>query len=150
MINEHLSEEDLQIFAIGQQLQDTEMIQHIESCTSCREQVAVYTLLLTGIKELPAAGFNFDLAAAVLNNIQPIKTRASTNIFNSVVPASLSALLVAISLYVFRKNILNLATGISLSFLLISVFACIGIIGFKVVELYHKYDQQIKKLNFSE
>jgi len=150
MINEHLSEEELQTFAMEQQSRDEKMIQHIESCTSCREQIAVYKVILSGIKEQPAVSFNFDITDIIINQLQPVKTKASASIFSSVIPGLFAAMLVTISLYIFRKNFLNLSTEISATFLVISVITCISVIGFKVIKLYHKYNQQIKKLNLSE
>jgi hypothetical protein len=150
MTNRHLSDEALQIFAMGQPSLDAAMKRHIESCTACQEQIAVYKLILSGIKDQPAAAIDFDLAGAVLSRVQPFKTKALIDNFYSVISILLVAAIVSIPLYIFRKNFLNLTAGISGAFLLISMITCISIIGFKVVKLYHKYYQQIKKLNFSK
>ena len=146
MINEHLSEEDLQGMAMGQQLPDGGIIQHIEGCSSCQEQIAVYKLMYSVIKEQPAAAFDFDLTAAVLYHVQPTRTKRATIHFRPLI----IAVFAGVSLYFFRKNFLHLVSGISALFLLISIITCIGIIIFKAVSMYHTYERQIEKLNFSE
>jgi len=142
----HLSDEELQIFASDGQVPETGMMQHIENCTSCREQMAVYKLVFASIKEQPAVAFDFDLAAAVLQQLQPAATKKTTSTFWPVI----IVIFVAIALYLFRKNFLHLVTGISAVFLLISIIACISIIVFKAVKMYHAYEHQVEKLNFSE
>ena len=127
-MDQHLSEENLQIFAIGQQIPDRKLMQHIENCSSCRKQIASYQQLYTGIKEQPVSEFDFDLATAVLSNLPPVKITSSMGKFHSVLPVSLGVILVSISLYIFRKNITNITTGIPIIFLLISLLACICII----------------------
>lgn len=149
MTNRHFSDEELQIFAMGQQAQDPAMKGHIESCIFCQEKLTVYRLLLSAIKDQPAPAFDFDLATNVLSRVQPFKTVPLINNFYLVVCVLSVAAIVSIPLYMLRKNFLNLTAGISSAFLLISVITCISIIGLKVVNLYHKYHQQIKTLNFS-
>ena len=146
----HCSDDELQLFAGRQQVPEPGMMQHIESCTSCQEQMAAYRLIFSEIKKQPAVAFDFDLAGTVLQQLQPVKTKASGNNLYAVTTFVLIAALVVSSLWIFRKNFLVLSAGISVSFLIISVITCISVIGFKVIKLYHKYNQQIKKLNFSE
>jgi hypothetical protein len=146
MTNRHCSDEELQIFAGGEPLPEPAMMQHIEICSSCQEQVAVYKLILSGIKEQPAVAFDFDLAGIVLQQLQPAGTKKTTGIFR---PVGIAAF-VGISLYLFRKNFLQLVTGISTLFLLISIITCLCIIVFKAIKIFQSYERQIEKLNFSE
>ena len=149
MINKHLSEEELQLFAAGLPMAGTVQMQHIEVCASCREQIAAYQMIFSDIKEQPADKFDFDLAATVLNQLQPVKAKAPNKNFYAVIPVVSVAILVIVSLYIFRRNFLNLSSGISFSFLLLSLMACIVIIGIKIGKLYHRYHLQIKKLDYS-
>lgn len=60
-----------------------------------------------------------------------------------------SACLVLGVLYIFRSNFLLLTGATSVVFLYAGVFSCAFILGLKSVQLYRKYQEQIKTLNFS-
>ena len=146
----HCTDDELQLLAGGQPVPEPGMMQHIENCASCREQMAAYRYIFSEIKKQPAAVFDFDLAGAVLEQWQPVKTRASGyNVF-AVITIVLIAVFVIVSLWIFRKNFLFLSASTSATFLALSAATCTGVIGYKIVQLYHRYNQQIKKLNFSE
>ncbi|MEP6746891.1 MAG: hypothetical protein ABJB86_04145 [Bacteroidota bacterium] len=146
MSKEHLSEEDLQLVALNQQSSDAEMLQHVDTCVSCQEQIAAYKLLITGVREQPGAAFDFDLANVILQQLPQTTAKKTTR---NIRPFFIAAF-VAIPLYLFRNNFLHLATGISSGFLLMSIIACTGIIVFKAISLYRMYERQIEKLNFQE
>jgi hypothetical protein len=145
MMSLHLSDEELQMVASGQQDADTTTTRHIESCALCQEQLAVYKLIVSTIKEQPKAAFNFDLAEAVLQQLQPAPAKKAFSLRPVIIAA-----FIAIPFYLFRKNFLLLTTGISTAFLLLSVITCIIIIGFNIFKLYHTYERQIEQLNISE
>ena len=146
MTHRHLSDEEMQILALGQQIEVPGIKQHLDGCTSCREQVALYKMISSGIKAQPPAAFEFDLTTAVLQQIQPARNK-KTGVNLWPVFFIVFAL---IPLYIFRRNFLNLATGISVVFLVVSLLACTGIIISRVYLLYQSYQRQIEKLNFSE
>ena len=144
-MSQHLSEEELQMVASGQEVADAATTQHIESCTLCQEQLEAYKLLVSTINEQPKAVFNFDLADAVLQQLQPAPPKKTFSLRPFIIAA-----FIAIPLYLFRKNFLLLTTGIPAAFLLLSVVACIVIIGFSIFKLYHTYQRQMEHLNISE
>jgi len=146
----HCSDEELQLFAEGQQLPEPGMLQHIETCSSCQEQLAAYRLIFTEIEQQPAVAFDFDLAGTVLSQLQPVKTKVSNYHVYTILPGILIAILVLVTLYIFRNNFLHLSTGISSTFLAASLLACTSIIVFKIIKLYQRYQLQIKKLNYSD
>lgn len=144
-MSQHLSEEELQMVAGGQEVADAATTQHIESCALCQEQLKVYKLIVSAINEQPKAAFNFDLAGAVLKQLQPAPAKKTFSLRPFIIAA-----FIAISLYLFRKNFLLLTTGIPAAFLLLSLGACILIIGFSIFKLYHTYQRQLEQLNISE
>ena len=146
MMREHLSEEELQSIAMGQQNAGAETKLHIESCTSCQQQIAVYKIIVSGINEQPAAIFDSDLENAVLQQLQPAKKKIRSIPFRPVIIAAF----VTVPLYLFRNNFLQLANGISAAFLLVSIIACAGIIAFKAINMFRNYERQVEKLNISE
>jgi len=150
MTSEHLSEEELQLFAAGKSPVNAAASQHIQACPSCQEELTIYRLLYSQISREPAPEFDFDLSAAVLAQVPSISTKTSARNIYGFIPAAVVALVVVISLYSFRKNFINLSAGISFTFMAVSIVACIIIIGFKVSQEYQRYRLQIKKLNYTE
>jgi len=145
MISQHLSEEKLQMVAGSQQVADAATTQHIESCAICQEQLEVYKLIVSAIHEQPKAAFNFDLAGAVLQQLQATPAKKTFSLRPFII-----AVFIAIPLYLFRKNFLLLTTGIPAAFLLLSVVAGIVIIVINIFKLYHTYKRQMEQLNISE
>ena len=145
MISQHLSEEKLQMVAGSQQVADAATTQHIESCAICQEQLEVYKLIVSAIHEQPKAAFNFDLAGAVLQQLQATPAKKTFSLRPFIIAA-----FIAIPLYLFRKNFLLLTTGIPAAFLLLSVVAGIVIIVINIFKLYHTYKRQMEQLNISE
>lgn len=142
----HCSDEELQLIAGGQQLPDMVRMQHIASCTSCQEQIAAYKLILSCIHQQPAVAFDFDLAELVSQQLQPVKTKKTSKAFWPAIIAFFTAG----SLYLFKNNFLLFVTGISATFLLLSIAICIGIIAFKAHKMYQSYERKIEKLDLSE
>ena len=145
MISQHLSEEKLQMVASNQQVADAATTQHIEGCTICQEQLEVYKLIVSTINEQPKAAFNFDLADAVLQQLQAAPAKKTFSLRPFIIAA-----FIAIPLYLFRKNFLLLTTGIPAAFLLLSIVASIVIIVINIFKLYHTYQRQMEQLNISE
>lgn len=145
MISQHLSEEKLQMVASSRQVADAATTQHIESCAICQEQLEVYKLIVSTINEQPKAAFNFDLADAVLQQLQAAPAKKAFSLRPFIIAA-----FIAIPLYLFRKNFLLLTTGIPAAFLLLSVVASIVIIVINIFKLYHTYQRQMEQLNISE
>lgn len=146
MITRHCSDDELQLLAGGGELPDKAMRQHIESCAACQEQIAVYKTVISGIEQQPAAAFDFDLAEAVLEQIRPARKKIPVRALR---PAII-VVFTAVCLYLFRNNFVHLVNGSSGAFLLVSIIACIGIIVFKVLQIYRSYERQIEKLDLSE
>ena len=138
----HCSDDELQLFATGQELPEKART-HIETCPSCQEQIAAYKLILSGIDQQTADAFDFDLADAVLQQLQPVKAKQKLRSFWPAIIAAFTAG----SLYLFRNNFEHLVAGISVAFLLISIVICMGIISFKIFKMYESYHRQIDKLN---
>jgi len=150
MTDKHLAEEEMQLYAMGQDKADAFIVTHLATCEDCRNQVAIYKAVLADINNQPEAVFDFDVASLVMTGIEPVKAKNIAGVFASIFPVALIICLVTIPLYIFRKNFFTIVTGISAVFIYMSLIACITIIFFKAMRMYNKYQQQIKKLNFSE
>jgi len=179
MTTGHLSEIELQQYALDESACAGELREHVAACDNCRTEVMVYRLLLTGIKEEPKAEFSFDVVGLVLSQLpeagvgavapEAAGTEAAPGFAAGLqdalpgVPAregvaawSLSTWLqalaftctIAIPLFLFRKNIRNLFTEVSVFFMYAIVAAAAVVLFIGMRSLYLKYQKQLRILNY--
>ena len=75
MVIKHLSDDEVQQYAVDKSNCEKRITEHIHVCDECRSKADVYQLLITGIKQQPLAAFNFDLSASVLQLLPAQKTK---------------------------------------------------------------------------
>lgn len=149
MNNHHLSEEEIQVFVLDPKNCDAGMTAHIGGCPECLELVNIYKLMLADIAKQEAPAFDFDVASIVLANIEPAGTVEDSARLFPHMTLVLAAIFVIVPLYIFRANFLIIANATSVVFLLISSITCtIGFI-IKAMQLYARYQSQIKTINMA-
>lgn len=150
MSNHHPSDADIQQYALDKSSSAEQQAVHIENCPACREAVAQYRLLFSGIRSGEKPAFDFDVQALVMNRLttESRVTRADRFVGAFLVLFALS--IVGIPLYLFRTNILNVFAGISPFFIYTILICTTVIVSYKSLELYHKYKKQIRFLNFNQ
>ncbi len=145
----HPKEEDIQRYAIAKAECAYELIQHIESCSHCMEEVELYRILFSGIRQQQAAGFDFDVSALVLSQFPETKSRLSTD---NVIAGFLVIFIlccIAIPLYLFRKSLAGMFTDIP-PFFVYAIIVSTGIfLLYRIISIYKKYQGQIRLINFS-
>ena len=149
MINEHLSDEEIQEYVLHKMASPEIINDHIEHCESCHAKVENYLLLFAEISHQPEFSFNFDVSDLVMQQLPQSKPG---NVFGNFIIYFLSFIAVsaiAFAGYFFRKNIENIFAGISVFFLYIIVIATFIIMIFKSVDMYKKYQRKINMLDFS-
>ena len=145
----HPKEEDIQQYAMVKSACASEVIQHIESCTHCMEEVETYRILFSGIRQQPASGFDFDVSALVLSQLPETKSRLSTD---NVIAGFLVVFIfscIAIPLYLFRKSLAGMFTDIPPFFIYAIVVSTSVFLLYKIISIYKKYQNQIQMINFS-
>ena len=70
MSGTHPSEEALQQYVLDPSACAPGEIDHIGNCPACREAAAAYRMLADALKEQPAPAFDFDLASAVIAQLE--------------------------------------------------------------------------------
>jgi hypothetical protein len=147
MINEHVSESDIQLYALTPDAVATTTAAHIEHCDHCLGAVASYQFIFDEIKEAPRPTFDFDLSGLILQQL-PINnktTAASLPIwFWICIP-----LLVGIPLYIFQADLVRLFKGISIFVIYSIAAATLIILAFRIFEIYRRYQHKMNVLNFS-
>jgi len=147
MIGQHISEEDIQLYVLDANQVSNEVTQHLEQCAACKARVKEYEILFTGIGSLPKASFDFDVAALVLPQL-PEKKKASYKMAGIAMAVIVAAGLISLPFILLGYKVNELWQNISPWVIgLISVMA-VAFVGISLWEVYDRYRQQLKKLNF--
>jgi hypothetical protein len=62
----HLNDDEIQQYVLEKANCADEVIEHIKSCTNCKERAAQYSLLFEGIKQQEKPAFDFNLSELVV------------------------------------------------------------------------------------
>ncbi len=148
MINKHLTDPEIQQYALSKADCDQQHLQHITGCEDCRQKAEQYSLLFNAIghEEIPL--FDFNLSALVLKQLpQAEKANVLEKYFVHFITSVLIALPVVL-LYLCRIYILNLFSGnaMILTALIITAIGSLSI--FLCLDMYRKYKKQMEALNF--
>jgi hypothetical protein len=147
MTTKHLSESEIQQYALDKAGCEAAIAAHVETCKDCRDAIAGYQLLFSTLSEQSKPAFDFDLRGLVLPQLSPAKTK--TDVFLVCFFAFLVLAAIGIPVYLFRKYLSELFAGIlPMTMYLILVTAVIILI-FQGIEMFKKYQKQMDVLNFN-
>jgi hypothetical protein len=149
MKNSHPSELDIQEYALDKSVCSTSLRAHIESCESCLKEVGQYQILFSELRKEPTAEFEFNLSALVIPKLPKPNPVFSTDRFIAGFLIIFTSCFITVPLYIFKAYILNMFSGVSPFFLYVMIGAASAIVVFKTLEVYKKYQKQIRLLNFS-
>jgi hypothetical protein len=148
----HPSDMELQQYALDKSSCSKEAIGHIALCEGCQVAIKLYQLMVVEIKGEPSPAFDFDLSALVLSKLSgklmTKEAHAERFGFSSWLIALLTCCTIGIPFYLFRKNMLNVFEGISVLFMYIIVAAAAIIVLIRIMDMYRKYQQQVRSLNY--
>lgn len=147
MNNIHLTEAALQQYAMDPSACQGEMAVHLQSCEDCQASLQAYQALFSGLSAQPRPGFDFDVTASVLEQLDASKKGISLSnlfIYMLAMVAIASPIIAAIKYRVYLKN-LGTGMGTMTIYLLILTAACVII--FQGLDLFRKYQKQINLLN---
>ena len=149
MNTSHPSENEIQQFALDRTSCSPALIAHIDSCAHCREEVNTYQLLFSGIAQQPAPAFDFDVAGLVLPQLETSRRRLSPDRIVAWFLVVFVCACIAIPVYLFRKYLLYMLSDISAFFLYAMACSAAVIIVIRAINMYKKYQQQMRLLNFN-
>jgi hypothetical protein len=162
MNTEHASEMELQEYALDKYGCSKQAIIHIEVCENCQAGVAAYRLLFDKIKKQPKPAFDFDVSALLLPQItaglQPMKAvqppvhaghpASRTDLYFKYSMVVILFLIVGIPVYLFRKNIYYIFTGVSSFFLYTIIAAALIIVLLRIMDMHKRHQKRMKVLHF--
>jgi hypothetical protein len=149
MITLHLTEEELQQYAMEGVLPDSMVAGHLEACQSCQSKLAAYQLMFKSIQAQPAPAFGFDLASLVVAQLpspKPVRKPNNSLIYLLIL---LGVILTCIALYQLRFYLAGFLTGIAplMIYLLLATLIPISIV--LGVDMYKSYQKKMHLLDFS-
>src|SRR5688500_13225078 len=111
MMNEHLSDEQIQTFVLDRSACEPGIGEHVQQCDLCQTKVQAYQLMITAIEEQPIPAFDFDISEVVLANIE-LQQRKGRNWWMFILIA-VGVLISGVAVYLFREDIVSIFQGIS-------------------------------------
>ena len=147
MTTNHLSEQEIQQYALDKSRCDEKTIAHVKTCKDCAANVNAYLQLFSSISEQPVPVFDFNLSDLVLQQLPKTKSKFSLNIFFLYFLALAVLSAISIPVFIFRKYILSMFNGILPMTIYLIVITAITILVFQSIEMFRKYQKQMNALN---
>ena len=146
MVIKHLTDDEVQQYAVDKSNSEKRIGEHIHLCEECRSKVEVYQLLITGIKQQPQPAFDFDLSKMVLQQLPSSKTSIANDnaliwIFGFMGIAFLGG-----AIYLFQSYF-DLFEGIKTIFIYLIAITAITVLVYLIIEMYKKYQKEMKVLD---
>ena len=143
----HLTDDEVQQFVIDQEHCEIRIAEHIHTCKDCKIKTEVYRSLIAGIKQQPQPVFDFDLAAAVLNQLPAAQTKTASERSVMWVLIIVLAGFLAAGTYYFRSYIASMFEGLAAILIYLIVISVVTVIAALVFDMYKKYRKEMKVLD---
>lgn len=148
MKNIHLNDYDIQQFAFDPSECKTDIIEHMSSCSLCKNRVDSYLALSKSIKNLPEPKLEFDVSNRVLRQLEATSAKQSILNYFIYFLTTLSIIIAISPLFYFREFFVDLFksnSAISTSFI-ISIAFLISLI--MTIDMIRSYNKKISMLNY--
>lgn len=148
MSNVHCTEEEIQEYAISSNNCTLSIKEHMRVCSNCSSKAAGYSLLFKGIKEQERPLFDYNLAEAVLTELEvTAQQKPQGNIVISLLLFAALALS-CVAVYLFHTYLANLLRGITPLMVQLSLCSFIIVTILVSIDMYKTYQKKIKALDF--
>lgn len=146
MVTKHLTDEEVQQYAIDKHGCEKRIAEHIHLCEECRTKAEVYQLLITGIKQQPQHAFDFDLSKLVIKQLPSRKAKIANDkalvwIFGFMGIAFLGG-----AIYLFQSYFYFFEEIRTIFIYLIGITA-LTVLVYLLIDMYKKYQKEMKVLD---
>lgn len=148
MMTSHPRDSELQQYVLDRSACPPELIEHIDSCSSCQQELYNYQHLFAAIQHMPAAEFDFSISELVIPSLPSPDPLISADRFIAGFLVVFMVGCVGIPILMFGRNIINLFSGITPLFIGVILSSAALILLSKALELYKKYRTQMRQLNY--
>jgi hypothetical protein len=148
MINEHVTDSEIQLFVLEGEKCDVRIVKHIKHCSQCTIKAAEYKMLFEGIVQQEKPAFDFSLADLAIEQLPQSQLREGFDKWFIYIIVLIVIPFMSTAFYLFKNALLNIAWKISsaLTGLIITTVACIAV--FLLTDMYRKYQKQMNAINF--
>ena len=148
MNTKHLTDDELQHYALNSAGCDSTIAEHVLFCEDCKAAVETYRLLFTGISEQEAPAFDFDLSELVVKQLQPSsKPRLLPEDFFMYLFSFVMIVIAGAAMYFFWGNISELLSGAGNFAVYLTVASVTVLLIFLCIDQYKTYQQKMKALD---
>ena len=148
MINEHVTDKEIQIFILEGGKCDVHTVEHIRHCSQCALKAAEYKVLFEGIEQQEKPLFDFPLADLVIVQLPAAQPQDGFDRVFLFVIALVGILFVSTVLYLFKDILLNPAWKIHPFAIGLIITTVASVLVFLVTDSYRKYQNQMDAINF--
>lgn len=146
MLNGHLSDEQIQELALDNTSPAQDVIQHAENCALCKPKVQNYRMLINSIEQQPSPAFSFDLAAAVVAQIETPPAKTATKGLWWLFAIALVAILTGAAIY-FGDYLTGILQGLKSMAIYLMIISGVVLIIMLVIDQYKTYHRKMKLLD---
>ncbi len=146
--SEHLSDIEVQQFAVGEAMSDKDLTEHLDQCAHCSGRAALYREIAIVIAATPELVFDFDLAQAVLAKLPVRKPRHSPALILGAI-AIMSILTCIFTFYYLNTGLLNGILSNQGATTYAIVLTCGLLFIFLTADLWREHIYKLRKLNVS-
>jgi hypothetical protein len=143
----HPKEKEIQEYVLDSSACSPSIVEHIESCAFCQEEVATYQLLFAELKQEPAETFDFDVTRLVLPLLPTSEPLVTADRFIAGFLVIFISCCIGLPIILFNKYIINMFSGISPLFIYIMLGCASLVLLLKTLDMYKKYRAQMRQLN---
>lgn len=145
MLNGHLSDEQIQELAMNT-TPATAATKHVENCPACKTRLENYRLLISAIERETAPAFDFDLAAAVVAQIETPPAKPFTKGLWWIFAATMTVILTGVGIY-FGEYMPMLFDGIKSIGIYLVIISCVVLTIMLVIDKLKTYQKKMKLLD---
>lgn len=147
MVTKHLTDEEIQLFAIDKNSCEVSVTEHIHVCQECKTKVEVYQSLITGIKQQPIPSFSYDLSELVMKQLAMPQPKPTNDKLFTWIVVFICIGFASIIFYYFQSYLTSIFEGVTTIFIYMMAISAITVIALLVADMYKKFKKEMKILD---
>jgi len=148
MKTNHLLESEIQQYSLDRLNCDLHIINHIQSCDSCKEKVEAYSVIFSTIKDQPEQSFDFDLTELVMQQLPHAKPKVIEDKTMIFILSFVTLLSIGFTVAFFWSWFAELITKITPMFIYLVITCVVSLMLFIGFDLFSEYHKKLKILNY--
>lgn len=145
MKNIHLTDREIQDYALDAGHCTDSIAAHIQQCAHCQQQVRYYEHLFAGIRAQPKELFDFDLSALVIEKLPQTRPAYDRPLMYAL--GVMMVLMAGVVGYTFGNSLIGLFVFVQPILIGLVIITALGLMVFLGADMYQRYKAQMKSLS---